>query len=84
MTGDSRIRLWQAADNYITFEYARLDPQYADAGERITDRNGLVHRVYPAVERYPVGLALSLPLAGALILAGLAIYFFVELWVNYL
>ena len=60
MTVDSRIRLWRAANDYITLDYARATVSYLEQGERIRDRLGLLHRIVPAAERYPAVLGIAL------------------------
>ena len=60
MAADSKIRLWRASDDYITLSYAQARVHYAEQGERIRDRLGLLHRIVPPVERYPTSLTLSL------------------------
>lgn len=57
---ESCIRLWATTDDYITLDYAGAQVYYEPSGERIADRNGLVHRIAPGAERYPVWLTLSL------------------------
>lgn len=59
----SSIRIWLTANDYLTFEYAAASLQYEPQGERIRDRNGIVHRISSPVQRYPSWLLLSLPSA---------------------
>lgn len=59
MGADSQIRLWQASNDYITLSYASAAVHYQRQGEQITDRLGLVHRVQPPIDNYPVALVIS-------------------------
>ena len=60
MAADSQIRIWKTSDDYITLDYAQSRVHYAEQGERIRDRLGLVHRIAPGVARYPIALTLSI------------------------
>jgi hypothetical protein len=54
------IRLWATPSDFITLDYACAQVYYEPSGERIADRNGLVHRITPGGERYPVWLSISI------------------------
>lgn len=60
MATESRIRIWKDSADYIDLDYALLRVHYAESGERIYDRRGLLHRIAPAGFRYPASLTLSL------------------------
>ena len=60
MAADSRVRVWAAGPEHITLSYAQVRVHYAEQGERIRDRLGLLHRISADCMRYPTGLALSL------------------------
>jgi hypothetical protein len=60
MSVESRIRIWLSSIDYITLDYAQARLSYSQSGERIRDRNGLLHRVAPPGARYPVRLTLRL------------------------
>ncbi|HES58364.1 MAG TPA: hypothetical protein ENO21_02930 [Firmicutes bacterium] len=60
MAADSQVRLWAASDDFITLSYAWARVRLSNPGERITDRMGLVHRVSPGTEGYPVALTIGL------------------------
>lgn len=60
MAAESQIRLWAVSDDYITLSYAWARVRFSNPGERITDRLGLVHRVSPGAEGYPVTLTIGL------------------------
>ena len=60
MAAESQVRLWAASNDFITLEYAWARVRLNNPGERVTDRLGLLHRIAPGVESYPVGLAVGL------------------------
>jgi hypothetical protein len=60
MSADFRIRLWLTNNDHLTLDYATLRAHYAESGERILDRRGLLHRIAPPGHRYPVALSLAL------------------------
>jgi len=60
MTVDSRIRIHTIGPDSITLDYAQLQVHYAEQGERIRDRLGLVHRIIPNILRYPTQLTIRL------------------------
>ncbi len=60
MATESCVKIWVTASDWVQFEYAQARVEYAEFGERIRDRYGLVHWVRPEVARYPVELVLSL------------------------
>jgi hypothetical protein len=60
MTAESQVRLWAAGPEHITLNYAQVLVHYAEQGERIRDRLGLLHRISPSCMRYPTGLTLSI------------------------
>jgi hypothetical protein len=63
MEAESLIRLWAASDDFITLSYAWARVHFSNPGERITDRLGLMHRISPGTEGYPVALTIGLEAA---------------------
>jgi len=53
-------------DDTVTLSFARRRLAYADKGREAADRDGVVHRITTAKERFPSHLALVLPKAETL------------------
>ena len=60
MATESRIRLFAPGPEQITLKYAQARVKYGEQGERIYDRQGLLHRISSGCARYPTELAISL------------------------